>query len=179
MKYLYYAFIALFIYIAGNGIYTQFLKKSPRADRLECQKNVIFYEGLKNKNLMSQAKKALLSYNYDINSSIVKSKYMPSKLFEYVDKDEIDKILVKKINSLNYEKGKTQKLHIKYEIWENDKDHPGKKNPKSKLFTGYIVFEFYLQNRLVYYSQVDFMDKKGKDIPTRLDCILKAFLTKK
>ena len=179
MKYLYYAFVALFIYIAGNGIYSQFFKKGARATRLDCQKKVIFFEKLRDKSLIDEAKNALLSKNYDINSSIRKSYYMKSQLFKYVDKNKIDIVLKNKIDTLSTKKLKTDTLKIKYVIWENDKNHPGKKNPKSKLFMGYIVFEFYLKNRLVYESQIDFMDKKGKDIPSRLDCALKAFLSSK
>jgi len=177
VKYLYYGFVAFFIYLLASGVQEQFFKETANAKRLDCQKEVVSFEALKDEVLIIEAKKALLSKNYDINSTIEKSEYMKTKLFEFVKKDEIDTILKSKIDKLATQNEKTDKLEIRYNIKENDKLHPGKKSPKSKLFMGYLTFEFYLKNKRVYEFQIDFMQEKGEDIPKRLDCTLKAFLS--
>ena len=70
-----------------------------------------------------------------------------------------------------------KKLVIDYFIYENDKDDPGKKTAKSKLYAGYLVFNFLLEGEQVYRLQIDFMDMQGKDIDEKIRCIMKSVLS--
>ena len=41
------------------------------------------------------------------------------------------------------------------------------------------MFEFKLDNKLLYKIQSDYMDIDGKDIKERMDCAIRSFLTLK
>ncbi len=71
------------------------------------------------------------------------------------------------------------KLQIKYYIYENDKEDSGKKGKKSKLYAGYLLFEFKLQNKLIYKIQTDYMKIDASDIQSRINCVIKSFITLK
>jgi len=68
------------------------------------------------------------------------------------------------------------KLLVSYYTRENDIKDPGKKTKKSKLYAGYLVFEFKLHDKTVYKTQTDFQDKQGKDIADRVSCVIRSFM---
>lgn len=103
---------------------------------------------------------------------------MPSHLINILDTKKADEILnkiLKKYIQSNIENEK--KLLIDYYIYENDKEDKGKKGAKSKLYAGYLVFQFKLDNHLVYKVQTDYMNIDGKDIEERMECSIKSFLS--
>ena len=48
------------------------------------------------------------------------------------------------------------------------KEDKNKKNAKSKLYAGYLVFEFKLDGKIVYKIQTDYMKQDGSDIENRM-----------
>ena len=103
---------------------------------------------------------------------------MPSHLINILTikqaNETLDNVIKKYITS-NIPNNK--KLIIDYYIYENDKEDKGKKGLKSKLYAGYLLFEFKLNNKLVYKIQTDYMNIDGKDIEERMDCVIKSFLS--
>jgi len=178
LKYLFYAALAFFIYLIGSDVYHQMTKKGPNSTRIACQKECKVFEKIYNKNLAEAAKTALLSGNYTLKSDIKKARYMKSRLFEYVHIEDVDKMVGDAIAKQKHPDIHSDKqLLIDYYIYENDKEDPGKKTKKSKLYAGYLYFLFMLDGKKAYVVQIDFMDPQGRDIAKRIDCALESFLT--
>ena len=175
-------FIGVFLFVMlGNSIYMQITKEpqSAKAKRIPCQKKVTSFErGFGDKDIKI-AQEQLQSGNFYFTSTIEKPIYMESKLFEYVKLNDMDKIVQISLNSYIKKKNiKKEKLKISYNIYENDIKDPGKKTKKSKLYAGYTVFKFYNKNnKVIYQVQIDFIDKKGADLPQRIKCSIKSFAT--
>ena len=154
-------------------------KTSPKALRLECQRqNVSFERGFDDKFIIT-AQQQLEEGNFKFTSYVEKAQYSLSKLFDYVKLEDMDKITENELKSYTKTlKLKDDKLKIVYYIYENDINDPGKKTKKSKLYAGYVVYKFYNnKNKLIYQSQIDFMDKQGKDLPKSMKCAIKSFAT--
>jgi len=103
---------------------------------------------------------------------------MKTKILNYISKEKADDFLENSINKYIKEHKKNQKkLLIDYYIYENDKEDKGKKSKKAKLYAGYLVFEFKLDNKLIYKIQTDYMRMDTSDIPLRMNCVIKSFIT--
>jgi hypothetical protein len=171
LKYLLYGVGLLLTYAIGSGIYDQLnYKPLNGGGRLECQTEVIFFEN--GKGDVEPVKRLLKERKYSLTSSIQKSVYMESKLFEIVSLQEVDQMVVEKLG-----KSSGDGVDIVYFIYENDKLHPGKKGRKSKLYSGYLNFDFQIDGDSIYQSQIDFMELDGSDIEKRLECLLESFFT--
>jgi hypothetical protein len=177
-KYIWFALVAITIYIFASAIYTQ-INKSSSSKRIECQKQATTFERVYKMSDIKHAQELLKSGNVSFTSSVIKSHYAKTKLFEYVKLSDMDSVLNTILNDYVIEKKNgDNKLNISYYIYENDVDDPGKKTKKSKLYAGYIVFQFYNpKDELIYQIQIDFMDKKGKDLPQRIKCAIESFIT--
>ncbi|HIP29968.1 MAG TPA: hypothetical protein EYG93_10695 [Sulfurospirillum arcachonense] len=169
------------VFVVINSLYEQIQKdnKSAKSTRILCHENVTVFERIYNDKKVESAQKNLLVGNYILSSSVQKATYSKSKLFDYVNLTDMDKIAVEMIES--YVKNRElsdDKLKISYYIYENDIKDPGKKTEKSKLYAGYVVFRFSDdKDELIYQVQIDFMDKKGIDLPQSIKCAIKSFIT--
>jgi hypothetical protein len=180
MKRMVYISLALFIMgVIANAIYQQMHKQSPNLSILPCQKEVVVYEKIYDATLLKQAQKAVFEGSVLIASRIKKSHYMPSRLFKYVDKKSVDLNFIEALQNMGGNKAGSSKVKIDYYIYENDKNDPGKKTPKSKLYAGYLYVTFFYEEKRCYVMQIDFMDDQGRDIPKRVECALKTFLSAK
>ncbi len=98
---------------------------------------------------------------------------MKSKLFQSLDIKNVEdgflRLFPKQKNPPN--------TKIELFIYENDKLDPNKKNKKSKLYEGYLLFNFSHKNNPTYKIQLDFYEKKGKDMPELLQCAKKSALS--
>jgi len=170
--------VLIALIVVGRGIYQQVNKKGANISRIPCQKEMVAFERLYDPELHEHAKAALLSGNYELTSYIKKAKYMKSRLFDYVNLNDVDKMVAEVIDTRKQiAVVSDRKLHITYYIYENDKKDPGKKTPKSKLYAGYLHFTFELDGKKIYINQMDFMDLQGKDIHKRVDCAIESFIT--
>lgn len=175
-------FIIFFVgYFLVDSIYHEMSKdKTPgKAKRLECQKRVTSFERAYSLSDIKHAQNLIEYENIDFSSHIEKSIYSESKLFEYITLDQTNKIFGDKLKSYVKHTKSDQKIYkLVYYIYENDKKNPGKKTAKSKLYAGYVVFEVKsLKNKTIYKVQIDFMDNKGADIKSSLDCTVESFMT--
>jgi hypothetical protein len=175
-------FIGVFLFIiVGNSIYLQIIKEpeSPKAKRLPCQKHVTSFErGFGTKDIKI-GQKQLENGNFKFTSYIEKSQYAKSKLFNYIKLSDMNIVTTNELKHyIKNEQLSDDKLKITYYIYENDVKNPGKKTKKSKLYAGYVVYKFYNnKNKLIYQSQIDFMNKQGTDIPQSIKCAIKSFAT--
>jgi len=177
-KYIWLVVSFALVYVLGDAILTQ-INKSAKATRIECQKKAISFERVYLKEDIKFAQKLLREGNIEFTSSVQKAKYTKSKLFEYVKLFEADEVLKSALRQYIKEKKiSDNKLNISYYIYENDVNDPGKKTKKSKLYAGYVVFRFFNpKDEPIYQVQIDFMDKKGKDLPQRIKCAVESFNT--
>jgi len=103
---------------------------------------------------------------------------LPSHLKDILTITQADKMLNSILKTyIKSNIANEKKLIIDYYIYENDKEDKGKKGAKSKLYAGYVLFEFKLDNKLVYKIQTDYMDIDGKDIKERMVCAIDSFLS--
>lgn len=161
------AFIVLFL--IGQSIYQQINKTTAKAARIQCHKNSTVFEKVLKPKLLNTLQNDVKNGDISVNISIEKAKYMESKLFNYVDPINVKKQFEKLIKTTGKNNSSIDIL-----IYENDKNDPGKKTPKSKLYAGYLVFSFKQNNKLTYKLQIDFHDHKGHDIPKVLQCALNS-----
>jgi len=182
MKYFLGSFVGIFIiFLLGSSIYKQLEKQSnsAKSTRIICQKNNTVFERVYNDKEIKVIQNKLKENNFTLSSSIKKAKYSKSKLFDFISLAQMDQITIETLNKyVIKQKLDDDKLRISYYIYENDIDDPGKKTAKSKLYAGYVVFKFKNNNNeLIYQVQVDFMDKKGVDLPQSIYCAIKSFTT--
>jgi hypothetical protein len=176
MKVGYILLCAFFVYAVWDSV-SKNSETDFKSKRLECHANSTVFEGVIKESLLHQLQSKIKSVDENIKVSIStrKSKYMPSKLFEHVKvdkvKNEFETLLQNKISK------PYGNIAIEVIIHENDKDDPNKKNPKSKLFAGYIEFHYSYKNERVYMVQIDFFNEKGKDISQVLQCGLQSVKT--
>ncbi len=146
--------------------------------RIACQKEVFFSEKIHDKALVKEAKNLLYSKNFTLISSIEKSRYAKSKISEYLGSNEVDMVVKRIIEEISKDKSvkiSPKKLTIEYQIVENDKDNPVKRDGIINFCIGYLDFKFILDDKLVYEAQNDFIGRTGEDIPRRIKCILNSF----
>ena len=175
-------FVIVFILaLLGNSVYTEMSKdKTPgKAKRLQCQKMVTTFENGYILKEIKEAQKQLLYGNIPFTSSVEKSHYAKSKLFNYISLKSTDKIFKKEL--LKYkksDKNKSSSYTLNYYIYENDVKDPGKKTKKSKLYAGYVVTQLKnTRNMIIYQNQIDFMDRQGADIKQTIQCGIKSLVT--
>lgn len=163
----------------GYGIYSKNANDPIKKEkRVKCQEKTTTFEKISNKDLAKDAIDLLKSGNYIVKSRIELSKFMDSQILNHIDEKRANEFLEKSIALYATQPvAKDEKLLIDYYILENDKEDTGKKGTKCKLYAGYLVFEFKLENKLIYKIQTDYMNMDTSDIPERMDCVLKSFIT--
>lgn len=151
----------------------------PKAKRLDCLKQVTSFEKLYEKELKSDAIKALLDANFIKKSKIEYSTIMKSKLIDIMDLNSFDKIVENiLIEKLNIEANpKNNPLLIDYYIYENDKEDSNKKNKDALLYAGYVVFEFFYNDKKIYKVQIDYLNDDASDLERRVQCAIDSFLS--
>ena len=167
-KLFFFGLLVLVISIIGFSAFKQ-INKSAKASRIDCQKEVVVFERIYKPKQIELLKNLILNQKAKIIFKVEKSKYMKSKLFEYVDINKTEKD-IEKTFGLDQKQDANDSV-IDVLLYENDKLDPGKKNDEAKKYAGYLVFDFYVKNELTYKIQIDFMDFQGKDIQKRIDCV--------
>ena len=167
-------FALIVIFFIGKDIYQTKTKISPKATRIECQTKQVVFERIYDKQGLDKLVDTLAKYKSGfVSIKEQRSKYMPTQLFEHIHSVDIKNYFMSKIDIENY---RNKDVVIDILVYENDKLDPGKKTPKSKLYAGYLVFDFYFEGILVYKIQIDFMDLEGKDINEKEDCVVSSLL---
>ncbi len=174
-KYFFASLAIIFIYIAGEILYNSMTKIDPKSTRLRCQEETITFETFRNTKKIPEAIKFLKRGNYKFDSQIRFSKYMQSRLGEYLSINDVDKMIEE---TISVDKKSTDNgLIIEYFVYENDKKDPGKKTKKSKLYAGYIYMDFKIDKKSIYNIQLDYKDIRAKDLKKQIECAINSFLS--
>ena len=152
-------------------------KRSANISRLACHTKQIAFERVYKKELVVDMQNAIESGNVEIKSKFKLSEHMQTRLSKLISLEDVNSMIQKQIALHQRATKSNKKLVIDYFIYENDKDDPGKKTAKSKLYAGYLVFNFLLEGEQVYRLQIDFMDMQGKDIDEKIRCMMKSVLS--
>lgn len=177
MRYIYTILTLLFVVSIGYFSFGVQNNKSAKVQRIACHQKTVVFEKVYDKSLLKQIQNTLKSGNYKLSSRAQKSRYMKTRLFEYVDIKEVDKLVKNTIAQYKTEHNTDNTVGIDYYIYENDKADPGKRTAKSKLYAGYVRFTFTYKGKRVYAVQVDFMDLDGKDIHKSVACAIESMHT--
>jgi hypothetical protein len=176
MKNYIYGIIAIALIVGvGKSVYDQVNKKGAKAQRLECHKDSTVFEKVNNNELLKLLQEDLKQGNVTVSIQSEEAKYMESKLFEYVDENAVKQEFINYAKLQNTDLNNRSSINIL--IYENDKEDPGKKTPKSKLYAGYLVVSAKVDNKLAYKLQIDFFDHQGKDISKLLQCVVESIQT--
>jgi len=102
---------------------------------------------------------------------------MDTKLFTYIDVSQIQNHLQDELSKHHDNSKRDKRLDIDFTIYENDKKDPGKKTEASKKYAGYLILGLKYDSVLIYKIQTDFNNHKGKDIPKRIECMVKSIMS--
>lgn len=153
-------------------------KKKVKNSGLPCQQDVVCFDKVYDKKLIKEAVFLLNKGNFILSGELEYSSYMQSVLKQMnLDIKEFDSEFKKEIQTaINHNMQKY--VRINYEIIENDKKHPNKKNSKSKhckLYAGYLLTSFKMNGRQIFRMQIDFNNYDIDEIKKRIKCSIKAF----
>jgi len=174
-KYLYIVIALGLIVGISKSIYDEVNKKSAKSTRLECHKYATVFERVLKKDLINKFQEEFLKGKVSLSIDIEKAKYMESKLFEHIDIKKLKAHFEREIGIVKSKENYPISLDII--VYENDKNDPGKKTKKSKLYAGYLVLSAKVDNTLVYKLQIDFLDEEGKDIARVSSCAIESIKT--
>lgn len=164
--------VTVFVVI-GESIYAQINKKKLSSARLQCHKQTTTFEKIFDKNHIKDLQDSLKKGSFLVTLTTQPSVFMPSDLFNHLQKDKLIRTIKDEFGFKNEDK--SAKIDIL--LYENDKLDPKKKSPKAKLYEGYLLFNFQFNDATVYKVQLDFYEEKGEDIPQIISCAKNSIMT--
>ncbi len=174
-------FISIIILLLGflfYGVFTQIGKTSSKnLKRVPCQNKTITFEKINTEANISKAIKLIENGSINIEGYIDYSKFMKSNLESKVSNNDIKNRIIKILATYKKSDEKLdQKVDIKFYIYENDREDKRKKGDSCKVYAGYIVLEFSLNNQQVYKIQTDYMKDNTSDLDERINCAIKSLI---
>ncbi len=143
-------------------------------EKLACEKTSYTYSKVFNENLLKKSINAVEKGYYKLEGSYLKAIHQTSKIEEVINLDEVNSTY---ISSLGFQpKEDLEKfLKIKYEIIENDKKDPNKKNEECKLNAGSVMTSFKINSTEIFRVYTDFQFMYNNAIKERIDCSIKVY----
>ncbi|MEA1914322.1 MAG: hypothetical protein U9N30_03305 [Campylobacterota bacterium] len=182
MKYIWIVIVAAVVGFLGNSVYLEMNKEkgSAKSTRIACQKLSVTFERVSQATKIIDIQNAIKANAMHVNLEVEKAQYMESQMFNYVNPSSVKQTVLNTLKTYQKDDAKSSKeVVLDVLIYENDKGDPGKKTKKSKLYAGYLIFKFKVQKALVYQVQIDFMDLKGADITSKVNCAIESVMTLK
>lgn len=160
------------------GVFTQINKTSSKnLKRVPCQNTTTTFEKINTEADILKAIQLLESNSTKIDGYIDYSKFMKSNIKDKVSNEDIKQRISKIVTTYKINDLKTNDtLNIKFYIYENDREDKRKKGDSCKIYAGYIVLEFSLNNQQVYKIQTDYMKEDTSDLDERINCAIKSLV---
>lgn len=177
MRYLKIIIFVILAFVIAQSIYKEVTKTGPKAARITCHKSTTVFEKLQNPELLDELKENIKHSHLNVTVREQRAKYASSELFNYISMDEVLSLTKSAIKKHQGDLKPMKHAKVDVLIYENDIEDPGKKTLESKLYAGYLIFSFSLDDTLVYKIQLDFMNKEAKDVPERIECGVKSFFS--
>ncbi|WP_072681383.1 hypothetical protein [Arcobacter sp. LA11] len=151
-------------------------QKNPQKEniQLECEQQNYTYSKVFNQKLLNKSIKALNKGYYKLEGSYLKAEFMPSSIQEVVSLAEMNKFFIDAIGT-NPKEDIEKYLKIKYELIENDKKNPNKKNEECTLNSGSVMTSFRINSKEIFRVYTDFQFMYKNAIKQRVDCSIKVF----
>lgn len=160
------------------GVFTQIDKSSSKnLKRVPCQNKTITFEKINTESNIKETIRLIENSSYEIDGYIDYSKFMKSNLENKMSNSDIKNRINKILNTYKKTDEKlTEKVDIKFYIYENDREDKRKKGDSCKIYAGYIVLEFIFNNTQVYKIQTDYMNDDTSDLDERINCAIKSLI---
>lgn len=181
-------FVSIIIISVTLVLYSKYIapaqqKKAVMNSGIACQNDstklgkIVCFDKVYDKEKIKEGLALLEQGDYTLNGGLILSEYMPTELEKYISLNHSDKYFLDAIG-IKQNKDSIRKLNINYEIIENDKANPNKKsNSKAcKLYTGYILTSFRINNKQLYRIQIDFHSYDKEEIKKRIGCTIESFI---
>ncbi len=168
--------IAIVIVLYSKYIVKDESLESPKKEivELQCEKENYTSSKVFNQKLLNKSIKALDKGYYKLEGSYLKAEFMPSSIQEVVSLESMDQFFIDAIAS-EPKKDIEKYLKIKYELIENDKKNPSKKDEAHKLNSGSIMTSFRINSKEIFRVYTDFQFMYRNAIKQRVDCSIKVF----
>lgn len=158
-------------------IYKTFILKDEeeiKYEKLQCEKQHYTFSKVFNQKLLDKSINALNKGYYRVEGSYLKSEHMKSSIENIVSLDEVNGFYQNSI-AVGPKKDIEKYLNIRYELIENDKKDPNKKEEECKLNAGSVMTSFRINSKEIFrvYTDFNFMYKNA--IKERIDCSIKVF----
>ncbi len=140
---------------------------------LECQKITFTTDKIFNEKNLLQGYALMEQGAYEINGGFIKPRFGKSYLKDKISIEEADLFFSHKIAIPKAEKEKL--MTIKYEIVENDKNDPRKKDESCKLHAGSLMTSFRVSGKEFFRVHTDFLQYDKNEIKKKIECTLDAF----
>ncbi|MDY0117703.1 MAG: hypothetical protein RBR59_09015 [Sulfurimonadaceae bacterium] len=169
--------ILSFVIFIAVGIYQEATKTGAKSVRMTCHNKTTVFEKVERPELIEEFQENIKHSHLTVRVRDQRAKYATSELFNYISIDDVLFLTQQAIKKHQGDLNPMKQAVVDVLIYENDREDPGKKTLESKLYAGYLVFNFLLDETLVYKIQLDFMNKEAKDVPERIECAIESLFT--
>ncbi|MGB5920089.1 hypothetical protein [Arcobacter sp.] len=174
----FFTLVSIIILAVVITLYSKFgpkVKKEARTNsNLQCQKETFTFDSITRPELLKDANYYLKNGLYVLSGGFTKPRFGKFYLKDKISIDEADDFFKTSI-SFPQRENPVKYLKIKYEIIENDKNDPRKKDEKSKSFAGTILSSFRINGKEVFMMETNFLHYDKNEIKNRIECTIKAF----
>lgn len=141
---------------------------------LVCSEQTYSYSKIFNSKLLSESLKPLEKGYYKLDGGYIKSLYSKSYLEEFISLLEMNSFYENSIGILPLE-NPSKYITIKYEIIENDKKDPNKKDKDCKLHSGSIQTSFRINGKEMFRVFTDFKYLDKIEFQEIIDCTIRTY----
>lgn len=155
-------------------IYVKYVPEPPRQhSNLECQKINYTFDKIYNQSLLNEASTLLNKGAYVLDGGLIEPRFGKSYLKDTINVTQSNAFFEKHI--FKQSSAKNYFVTIKYEIVENDKNDPRKKDESCKLHAGSLMTSFRINGKEAFRMHADFIQYDKKAIEEKIECTVKAF----
>lgn len=175
----FFSFATIIIVAVVLTLYTKYIVKdetqNPKKEivKLSCENDTFTQSTVINQKLLDKSIKALEKGYYKLNGAFIESLHMKSKIKDIVTLSEIDNFYIESIGTPPKKEIKDF-IEIQYEIIENDKKKPNRKNDEIKLNSGSIKTSFRINSKDIFRIYTDFTFMYKNAIKQRVQCSIKV-----
>jgi hypothetical protein len=150
-------------------------EKSARSQALPCQQEVTTFDRWRVEAPQREAaQQKLQAGNYTLSGQQHYAEYMQSALEGVLTGEEVEALLVEAVGAAPA--SDEAPLQIRWDLYEDDKADPKKRNPPKTAFSGYLLLSFVDGGQEVYRIQIDYLEADASDLGRRAACAIASFL---
>lgn len=175
----FFSFATIIIVAVVLTLYTKYIVKdetqNPKKEivKVSCENDTFTQSTVINQKLLDKSIKALEKGYYKLNGAFIESLHMKSRIKDIVTLSEIDNFYIESIGTPPKKEIKDF-IEIQYEIIENDKKKPNRKNDEIKLNSGSIKTSFRINSKDIFRIYTDFTFMYKNAIKQRVQCSIKV-----